>query len=195
MSEEEKKGEGLTEEEMEAERERWKTEIDVLAMPPDFYLEECLLEIMQRRIDPKSKLLGGSSRWLVRMLWPRMFPEHEGNDEEPPEDYEKSMGALVLRYLRNEPEEELELLFAELLKMRRLALEPPRREAYAWMALRDYWKQVGRPPSKRELRKFMEARRETYREQPSPDRPWADLWKESGLNDFWNARREDAPLL
>lgn len=194
MNEEEKKGAEMTEEEWEAERERCKTERDILSMPLEFYLDELLLEIMQRRIDPKGKtwLL---SRFLTRALWPEMFPELEGDDEELPEDYEKNIGALVLRYLRRAPEEALEHLFAELLKMRRLALELPRREAYAWMALRDYWKQVGRPPSKRELRKFMEARRETYREQPSPDRPWADLWKESGLNDFWNARREDAPLL
>jgi len=139
-------------------------------------------DALQRRFDPKSKI--PNSRFYTMAFVAETLGETEQGDK-----CATTLGKLVIKYLREGSMEQAEELFADLVKFKRNFEELPRREAYAWTALRDYWKQVGRSPSKRELRKFMEARRETYREQPSPDRPWADLWKESGLNAFWEARQ------
>lgn len=98
---------------------------------------------------------------------------------------------MLAHLLRDGSEERLKEFFNQLLKLKRAADNLPPREAFAWLALQDYEVEVGRWPNKMELRKFMEARREAYRDQPAPDGPWTRLWDESGLNDFWENLEAD----
>jgi len=101
------------------------------------------------------------------------------------------LGEVLAHLLRDGSEERLKEFFNQLLKLKRAADNLPPREAFAWLALQDYEVEVGRWPNKMELRKFMEARREAYRDQPAPDGPWTRLWDESGLNDFWENLEAD----
>lgn len=96
------------------------------------------------------------------------------------ENDQKLVGKLLLESMRPGASDLIKRL--ETLR-RESAKEQRDRRFYAAAAYFDLVALLGRNPSKSELRKFMQARREQYTDQPGPGDPggWSNLWTESGL--------------
>jgi hypothetical protein len=76
--------------------------------------------------------------------------------------------------------DEMEAMFKNIVKIKR-NMETRDRRAYAMMAYSHYFDAVGKEPTKQQLKAYMQARREIYKDQPGPGEPWTRLWKETGL--------------
>jgi hypothetical protein len=81
--------------------------------------------------------------------------------------------------------EKLELLFKRIVNLKKNA-ESRGRAAYAYYAYSSFIDETDREPSKMELKKYIIARREIYKESPSSDdaKGWTRLWKACGLFDL-----------
>ena len=144
-----------------------------------------LHDVLQRRLDPKDKI--PHSRFLSLA----MFVEEMEEGEENRERCAISLGSAVIDYMREGTVEQTEKFFGDMLKLKRNFEQVPRREYYAWLALENYWKETGQPPTDRQLREYMQHRRDVYRDQPSPDSPWTELWRDSGLREFFDNQGKD----
>ena len=76
-------------------------------------------------------------------------------------------------------------LFRQVIAMKEAAAQP-HRNAFAFFAYVRYIEEAGREPSKPELRQYIEARRDVFRDAPGDEDKagWARVWKASGLADL-----------
>ena len=101
------------------------------------------------------------------------------------EDGENDLGRFFAPILLGDPDR-AEAMFKKIIKMMRNRDAYKKREGvsritFAVEAYRNYFGEVGREPSKNELKKYMIARREIYKDQPGEGEPWTRLWKSAGL--------------
>ncbi len=75
--------------------------------------------------------------------------------------------------------------FQRMLRLK-LNAESPHRNAFAYYAYSRFIDEAGREPSKPELRAYIEARRNEFKDAPGAEDPkgWTRLWKESGLSEL-----------
>jgi hypothetical protein len=93
------------------------------------------------------------------------------------------VGALMACAVEHFTADQAAEFFNHIVKMKLTHGGLPHRNAWAHAAYGDFINETGKEPSKPHLRKYMEARKEKYRDQPSPDdkKGWSRLWKDSGL--------------
>jgi hypothetical protein len=92
----------------------------------------------------------------------------------------RELADFVERMVCEVSQDEAERVFGQILKMKRNMMQRDRR-AYALMAYSHYFDEAGKEPTKPQLKAYMQARRDIYKDQPGPDEPWTRLWKETGL--------------
>lgn len=92
-------------------------------------------------------------------------------------------GNLVANAARTLNADQLESFFARVVLLRRNIEQLGHRNAYAYFGYSRYMEETGREPSKPELKAYLIARRETFRELPADEdgKGWTRLWRESGL--------------
>jgi hypothetical protein len=94
-------------------------------------------------------------------------------------------GEIFAAILETSTPDQLAAFFARIHKMKVNADMPPHRNAFAYYAYSNYIGETGREPSKQELRKYITARREIYKDAPQdgPDdgKAWHRLWQDCGL--------------
>jgi hypothetical protein len=97
--------------------------------------------------------------------------------------FRSSLGNTMVEILEKCTADETEVLFKRIVTLKRNAEQPPHRNCYAFAAYNNFIFETGIEPTKRQLRKYMIARLEEYRDQPEPGNPkgWTRLWKDSGL--------------
>lgn len=95
------------------------------------------------------------------------------------------VGKLLVKALKHPDPAVADRLFRQILKMKDNANQP-HRNAFAYFAYTRFIEETEREPSKPELREYIEARREQYKDAPGPgDKAgWHRLWEESGLSDL-----------
>ncbi len=98
------------------------------------------------------------------------------------ESEKKEFGDFFERLICDASPDEAEQVFCQIVKIKHNMMQRDRR-AYALMAYSHYFDQVGKEPTKAQLREFMQARKETYKEMPAylDGKGWTRIWKETGL--------------
>lgn len=98
---------------------------------------------------------------------------------------EKLVGKMFVTVLRNPDPAVAEQFFRRVMALKMNAAQP-HRNSYAYYAYARFIEETDREPSKPELRAYIEARREEFKDAPGPDdkQGWTRLWKESGLSNL-----------
>jgi hypothetical protein len=98
-------------------------------------------------------------------------------------DDEDLAGKMFLAVLKAPDPSVAEQFFRRVMRLKLNAVAP-HRNAFAYYAYGRFIEDAGREPSKTELRAYIEARRNEFKEAPGEDDPkgWTRLWKESGLS-------------
>ena len=96
-------------------------------------------------------------------------------------------GLLTAMTIEDAPIEMVEELFSRILAMKREAAKPSEEKGRNWHVLRGFItlrEEIGRPPSKPELREFLLARPKTYKNLPTAgDKTgWTRAWEATGLD-------------
>ena len=152
--------------------------------------EYCQWQCLMHWFSPKKRDVDAVTS-LVAAGYLANHPQWDQPDSEGLlEEVTAALGKLLIKSVVSDKPEHFKDLVSTLTKIKNNIDRPIPREAHAWSAAGDYWKETGSPPSKVELRKYMIARREKYSDQPSPDANWARLWADTGLNDFWERRKQ-----
>lgn len=101
-------------------------------------------------------------------------------------DEKDLVGKLFTHILETATPEHARQFFARVLELKKSAAMPAHRNAFAYYAYSNYIEETGREPSKAELRKYIMARREIYKDAPGPEdgRGWTRVWKAVGLSDL-----------
>ena len=147
--------------------------------------EYCKWQCFARWFSPKKRDVDPMTS-LVCAAYIANHPQWNQPDwEELLEEVMATLGRRLIKSMASSKPEDFEDVVSTLTKIKKNIDRPIPREAHAWSAAGDYWKETGSPPSKVELRKYMIARPEKYSDQPSPDAPWTRLWIDSGLTEFW----------
>ncbi|MEY4569971.1 MAG: hypothetical protein RLZZ398_1410 [Verrucomicrobiota bacterium] len=100
---------------------------------------------------------------------------------------ERIVGDFFVTSLKTFPSSALEKIFQGVLALKRnieTNIISPHRNFFAYQAYLQFVIETGRDPSKPELKDYILARRETYKDAPSKDDPrgWTRLWVASGLS-------------
>ena len=92
-------------------------------------------------------------------------------------------GDLFCKLLENGTSEMVEGFLKRVSTLKRNHEALPHRNGFAYFAYCRFVEAAGKEPTKSQLKKFIIARPEEYRDQPSPDgkKEWTELWKRSGL--------------
>jgi hypothetical protein len=92
-------------------------------------------------------------------------------------------GAMFVAVLKN-PDPMVAGRFFQRVMRLKLNADMPHRNAYAFHAYGRFIEETGREPSKPELRAYIEARRNEFKDAPGAEDPkgWTRLWRESGLS-------------
>ena len=160
-------------------------ELDLSPTPEEDSPEYCHWQCLMHWLSPKRRDLEPLTM-LVAAGYLANHPQwNQPDSEELLEEVVATLGRQVIKSMASSNPEHFKDFISTLTKIKKNLDRPIPREAHAWSAAGDYWKETGSPPSKVELRKYMIARREKYSDQPSPDAPWTRLWIDSGLTDFW----------
>jgi len=95
----------------------------------------------------------------------------------------KVAGEVLLGAVENLTADEAEAFFKRVVTLKRNHEQLPQRNGFAFFAYSRYIEETGREPSKPELKAYLMARRETFRETPDEEdgKGWTRLWKQSGL--------------
>ena len=133
-------------------------------------------DLRKRAIDMHTDPYG--DRWEFPGLW--FFPQalemtHEDNDN--------AARQLVTDLIRSDPEE-FDRLTKTILKMKLNFAAEPTRQSYLLMACADFIELTGFVPAKSELKEYVLARREIYKDTPSPEDKagWNRLFKQALLH-------------
>jgi hypothetical protein len=95
----------------------------------------------------------------------------------------KVAGEVLLGAVENLTADEAEAFFKRVVQMKRNREQLAHRNGFAFFAYSRYLEETGREPSKPELKAYLMARRETFRDLPAAEdgKGWTRLWQESGL--------------
>ena len=160
-------------------------ELELSPPPEEDSPRYCLWQCLMHWFSPKKRDVDAVTS-LVAAGYLANHPQWDQPDSEGLlEGVTAALGKLLIKSMASDKPEHFKDLVSALTKIKNNIDRPIPREAHAWSAAGDYWKEIGSPPSKVELRKYMIARPEKYSDQPSPDAPWTRLWIDSGLTDFW----------
>jgi hypothetical protein len=99
--------------------------------------------------------------------------------------FEELAGQIFVKALKHEDPEVASQFFERVMKMRRNA-DSPHRNAYAYYAYSRFIEEVGREPSKPELKAYIQARRDEFRDAPGDGdgKGWTRLWEGAGLTEL-----------
>jgi hypothetical protein len=97
-------------------------------------------------------------------------------------DEKQEVGWLFAQALETTTAEQLEKFFARVVVMKKNA-EQPHRHAFAYFGYVRFIEENGREPSKFELKKYLLARRENFKDLPPAEdgKAWTRVWREAGL--------------
>jgi len=137
---------------------------------------DMVVELRKRAIDMHADPFG--DRWEFPGLW--FFPQ---SLEMTHEDNDNAARQLVANLIRSTPEE-FDRITKTILKMKLNFAANPTRQSYLLTACADFIEQAGFVPAKSELKKYILARLETYKDTPSPDDKagWNRLFKQALLH-------------
>jgi len=92
-------------------------------------------------------------------------------------------GKLLVGLLESYTADQIEAFFKRVVQLKRNAESLAHRNGFAYYAYSMFLEETGREPSKRELKKYIVARREVYKVQPAPGdkKGRTNLWRDSGL--------------
>ena len=95
----------------------------------------------------------------------------------------KVAGEVMLGAVENLTADEAEAFFKRVVTLKRNREQLPHRNGFAFFAYSRYIEETGREPSKPELKEYLMARRETFRDLPAAEdgKAWTRLWVKSGL--------------
>jgi hypothetical protein len=95
----------------------------------------------------------------------------------------KVAGEVMIDAVENLTADEAEAFFKRVVTLKRNREQLAHRNGFAFFAYSRYIEETGREPSKPELKAYLMARRETFRETPDEEdgKAWTRLWKQSGL--------------
>ncbi|GAA5130807.1 hypothetical protein GCM10023212_41110 [Luteolibacter yonseiensis] len=99
-------------------------------------------------------------------------------------DFERqTAGDLLVRVVEKFTADQADDFFKRLISLKRNHEALPHRNGFAYLAYCRYIEATGKEPTKPQLRKYIVARPEEFKDQPSPEdkKGWSRLWKESGL--------------
>lgn len=152
-----------------------KTRAHVESLPPDNASGGSLeRDALRRHADPYKDL----SPFMLDSLG-----EILGSDDTPAKARAEA-GAWLISLIRNLDLESCKSMFAAILRAKENLSLGQSRQSYALSACADFIRQTGRPPSKPELKEFILARSNKYRDCPSAGdgKGWTRLWKETHLD-------------
>jgi len=100
----------------------------------------------------------------------------------PSDSTKQIVGAVLVSAIKNFPSAELEKFFRLICDMKK-NVEKPQRNAFAHLAYSVFILEVGREPTRHELKKYIIARPDIYKGQIGPEdyKGWDRLWDDSGL--------------
>ena len=94
-----------------------------------------------------------------------------------------SAGKMLVGAVENFTADEAEAFFRRIVSLKRNHENLRHRNGFAVFAYSRFIEETGKEPTKSELRKFVVARPETFKDQPGAEdkKGWTRLWKDSGL--------------
>lgn len=96
-------------------------------------------------------------------------------------------GQFLIDVVANKTADEAERIFAGIVEMKRERESGHRhRNSWAYLAYAAFMDATGREPSKAELRKCIEAQRDTFKDAPGADdgKGWTRVWEDCGLSNL-----------
>jgi len=107
--------------------------------------------------------------------------------DEPTAFESELLGKLMAQALGKMTIEQAQGFFDRIMEMKKLWAHG-HRNAYAYYAYSNYIEATGKEPSKSELKKYIIAHRDIFKDAPPPEdgKAWYRLWKDSGLDKLEN---------
>lgn len=155
-----------------------KNRITVVSSPPDSKSAGRLyLESKRRHADPYNDLVPYFLGPLATILTQKVDLDRE-------DDPHTETGSWLITMIKLLSPEDCKKMFASILKAKENAIAPPSRQSHCLRACAEFIREVERPPTKPELKKYILARADQFADMPSEDdkKGWTRLWEDTNLD-------------